>query len=130
MNMATALDLSPEEWKRYSPSTSSRQGQAKPRIRRVEERDALMKSVRKAASLIKQRFGVKRIYLFGSLARGEWFTAGSDVDIAVEGIDHDDYWKAWQVCEEIIHDRVVDFVDLGMASDSLKFAIMKYGVEL
>lgn len=40
-----------------------------------------------------REFGAKRIILFGSLVRGR-FSAGSDIDLAVEGIPHSDYFAA------------------------------------
>lgn len=40
-----------------------------------------------------REFGAKRIILFGSLVRGR-FAPGSDIDLAVEGIPHGDYFAA------------------------------------
>jgi predicted nucleotidyltransferase len=68
--------------------------------------------------------------LFGSLAHGGWFTPESDVYLAVEGVSSADYWRAWRAAEEAIGDRQVDLIDLADASDSLKRAIQRYGVEL
>lgn len=43
-------------------------------------------------ALVRQ-FGAKRIILFGSLARGQ-FSAGSDMDLAVEGIAREAFFAA------------------------------------
>lgn len=48
-------------------------------------RDALRHSAGRAAELLRTRFGATRVILFGSLAWGG-FHAGSDVDLAAEGI--------------------------------------------
>lgn len=42
---------------------------------------------------LAKKYEVKKIYLFGSLAEG-LFSKGSDVDLAVEGMNFEDYLKA------------------------------------
>lgn len=45
------------------------------------------------AAHLRQHYGVKRIILFGSLVRGD-FAAGSDIDLAVEGLLKADFFRA------------------------------------
>jgi len=45
------------------------------------------------ATHLRQHYGVKRIILFGSLVRGD-FAAGSDIDLAVEGLLKADFFRA------------------------------------
>ena len=53
------------------------------------------------------------------------------MDLAVEGLKSGkDYWDAWQVVEEIISDRPVDFIEIETSGDSLRHAIQRYGSEL
>jgi predicted nucleotidyltransferase len=80
--------------------------------------------------MLKREFGVEKVVLFGSLARMSWFTFGSDVDLAVEGLESRDYWQAWKLAEDIIPDRPVDLIQIESVSGSLKKAIDRYGVEL
>jgi len=50
------------------------------------------------------------------------FTRGleSDVDLAVDGlVGGVDYWEAWKAVEEMVEDRLVDLIDIDMASKSL-----------
>jgi len=54
----------------------------------------------------------------------------SDVDLAVEGLIGEDYWRAWRLAEEIIGDRPVDLIEMETAGESLRRAIQRYGVEL
>jgi predicted nucleotidyltransferase len=68
--------------------------------------------------------------LFGSLAHEAWFAPDSDVDLAVEGLASDDYWRAWRLAEEIIGDRLVDLIEIETAGESLRRAIERYGIEL
>ncbi len=41
-----------------------------------------------------------------------------------------DYWRAWRLVEDIIAERPVDLIDMKTATDSLRRAIERYGVEL
>ena len=82
------------------------------------------------AAELKTRFKAKRVILFGSLVNAAWFTSDSDVDLAVEGLTATDYWQAWQLAEEIIDVRPVDLIELETATDSLRRAILRYGIDL
>jgi predicted nucleotidyltransferase len=93
-------------------------------------RQDLLRRVERAASLLKSRFGAQRVLLFGSLAHQGWFAPDSDVDLAVEGLRGPDYWEAWRAIEEVIDDRQVDLIEIESASDSLRGAIKRHGIEL
>lgn len=128
--MPTALELTREEWKRYAGRASQR---AEPRELSLEEQRAraqLLARVRAAAGLLKSRYAVQRVVLFGSLAHAAWFMPDSDVDLAVEGLAGTDYWQAWKAVEEVLGDRPVDFIDIESAGESLRLAIARYGVEV
>jgi predicted nucleotidyltransferase len=57
-------------------------------------RERAMLAARRAAEILRAEFGVQRVILFGSLATGSWFHRRSDIDLAVEGLDATDYWRA------------------------------------
>lgn len=128
--MPTALELTREEWQPYIDA--ARERKPPPELTRVErqERKQLMARVRKVSAVLKARFGVRRVIVFGSLANADWFTPDSDVDLAVEGLAVDDFWKAWRLAEEIIADRPVDLIEIETAKESLLHAIQRYGIEL
>jgi len=128
--MPTALELTREGWKPYVEGARRRLLISKmdPAVQR--ERDRLMERIRKAAAILKTRFGARRVQLFGSLAQPLWFRADSDVDLAVEGVKAQDYWTAWQAVEEIIEDRSVDFIEIETVGKSLRQTIQNYGLEL
>ena len=48
-----------------------------------------------AATLLYEQFGATQVAVFGSLTEPTWFTKTSDIDIAVSGLSHDAYDKAW-----------------------------------
>lgn len=128
--MPTALELTREEWESYLRDGVRRAAPAAPDPGAVKQREALLERVRKAAAQLKARFGVRRVVLFGSLAHEAWFLDDSDVDLAVEGLRSSDFWAAWRLAEEVIAVRRVDLVDYEAASDGLRAAIDRHGVEM
>jgi predicted nucleotidyltransferase len=128
--MPTALELTREGWRSYLEAARRRPTppEVTPAERRARER--LFDRVREAAAVLKARFGARRVVLFGSLAHAAWFMPDSDVDLVVEGLAGDDYWRAWRRVEEIIGDRPVDLIEIEMVGESLKRAIQRYGIEL
>lgn len=128
--MPTALELSRDEWKRYTGPRGQRR--VHPTLTEAErsERERLLRRVRDAVAALKARFAIRRVVLFGSLAHEAWFGSDSDVDLAVEGLDAKDYWRAWRLVEEMIADRPVDLVEIEVADGALARAIQRDGVEL
>jgi predicted nucleotidyltransferase len=128
--MATALELKGEGWRRFMATDSIRETIAEVSSESLEEREKILEKVRKAAKMLKTKFGVKRVILIGSLAHAAWYTPESDVDIVVEELPDHLYWEAWKVLEDEIADRPVDLIDLESASVSLKRSINRNGIEL
>ncbi len=128
--MPTALELTRKEWQPYIEAARKRPTRPQITSAKRREREELLIRVRDVATVLKNRFGVRRVILFGSLANLDWFTPDSDVDLAVEGLAIEDFWKAWQLAEEIIDDRPVDFIEMETAKESLRQAIQRYGLEL
>ena len=128
--MPTALELSSEQMQRYVKAARRRSARLMLTAEEQALRQALLERVIQAAQLLKSKYGAKRVFLFGSLAHQAWFNPVSDVDLAVEGLRSEDYWRAWRDVEQIITDREVDLIELETASVSLKRAINRYGMEL
>ena len=128
--MPTALELTPREWQKYIEAAKRRS--PLPQITATERkiREARLERVHQAARELKNQFGVEKVILFGSLIDSTQFAVSSDVDLAVVGLRPEDYFKAWRVVEEVLEDCVVDLVELGKATDSLRQSILKYGVEI
>ncbi len=51
-------------------------------------------AARRAAEMLRGRFGATRVAVYGSLARGEGFTRWSDVDLFAEGIPSAEWLRA------------------------------------
>ena len=85
-------------------------------------------AARKAANVLKEEFGAKRIVLFGSMLDPEHMTRHSDIDLAIWGISADDYLRAG-VAAEKGHHFSVDLIDAESAPPYLLEAIHQ-GIEL
>lgn len=85
---------------------------------------------RKAARTLKESFGVTRVFLFGSLVTESWFHIRSDVDLAVEGLKPEDFWRADCRLESIGDGFEIDLVDLRTAPPRLKQTIHRDGKEI
>lgn len=79
---------------------------------------------------MKEQFGAQRVILFGSLAHGHWFGPKSDIDLAAEGIQASDFWRAWCALDEIDSDFEINLIAIESASASLQEALAQEGVEL
>lgn len=92
-----------------------------------EARDSALR----VARMLIDEFGASRVYLFGSLLNIDDFTVHSDVDIAVEGLNVELYFKAlnhiWEVLPKCIG---LDLIPLEDADKSLKVKISETGVVL
>jgi predicted nucleotidyltransferase len=53
--------------------------------------------------LLRSEFGATQIIVFGSLAKGDYFDAESDIDIAAEGISPPNYFTAMAAANQISH---------------------------
>lgn len=123
-HMATARELGPAGWRSYRGPAA-----APPAAPTPSERAGLDERIRRAAERLKQ-LGARRVVLFGSLARGDWSTAASDVDLAVQDLPAEAYWEGWRAAEETIGGPPVDLIALERASEPLRRAIERDGVEL
>jgi predicted nucleotidyltransferase len=82
----------------------------------------------RARSLLVERHGARRVWLFGSLASGQP-TADSDVDLAVDGLAGSAYFTALADLMALFRGPV-DLVCLEDAPESLRERILTEGREL
>lgn len=91
--------------------------------------DQALAIAREAAGILRQEFGVRRVWLFGSLARGR-FDAGSDIDLAVDGIDGKLFLRALGRLLGLDPEFPIDLVDLREARAGLRRAVKSEGIPL
>lgn len=123
----TARDLTPREREAYREAWArvheARQSEAKQRAERA------LAVARRAADILHQDFGVSRVWLFGSLARGT-FDAASDIDLAVDGIEERVFLRALGRLLSLDPEFEVDLVDLRDARPGLRTAVERDGILL
>ena len=83
-----------------------------------------------AAQLLRERYGVSRVRIFGSLLHPNHFHAGSDIDLAVEGLTVRDYWDALADVLFLDDEVVVDLVDPDTCPPAVWEAVEREGVDL
>ena len=85
---------------------------------------------RKAAKLLKEKYGTTRVAVFGSLIHEGCFTPWSDIDIAAWGIPAEKTLQAMGEVMDMGHKIQVSLVDMAVCKPSLKKVIEKEGVTL
>lgn len=85
---------------------------------------------RSAAILLKEKFDVSRVVVFGSLVHEGCFTRWSDVDIAAWGISPEDTFRAMSAVMDAATDIEVNLVDVGVCRPELLAVIEQEGIEL
>ncbi|MBW2354524.1 MAG: nucleotidyltransferase domain-containing protein [Deltaproteobacteria bacterium] len=127
--MPTALEMKPEEWRKFKPGrkVATRAAQSK----YLKERRAKgLELAKKASLLLRQRYGAKRVVLFGSLARTKTFSSWSDIDLAVWGIAPDKFFSAVAAVTDLSPDFRIDLVEPDTCREAMKDSIQKHGIEI
>ncbi len=86
-------------------------------------------AARRAAKVLLRDHGATRVVAFGSLVRGDWMPAHSDIDLAVEGVGDDDYLTAHGAALSAAGGPV-DLVRIETAAPGLRRCIETEGREL
>jgi predicted nucleotidyltransferase len=129
----TASDLRRAGWPEkdvlgYRPWAAVRRYEKDPEVALRRER-ALTKA-REIAAFLKGQFRATRVVLFGSLAHGAWFTPRSDIDLLVEGISPEAFFKAEAAVEALASAYKVNVMDPRECSPELLSRIDEEGLEL
>lgn len=77
---------------------------------------------------ILKGYGAKRIFLFGSVARGA-FRDHSDIDLACEGLSPDRFFKVFGKLLSTTG-KGIDLVDMNEVKDTLRRRIEREGIRL
>jgi uncharacterized protein len=85
---------------------------------------------RKAADLPRECFAAHRVAVFGSLIHAERFHMRSDVDLAVWGLDEEDYVRAVAAVTGLDREIAVDLIAVEKAPESLRKSIKAEGASL
>ena len=122
------IAIPPEKMAVYRQSARARE--AAYQLAWQQRREQAWIVARQAADLLKAEFGAKRVTVFGSLARNEGFSARSDIDLMVEGIAAQDFWRAWCALDQLTRDFEIELVASEEATAKLREMVALEGVEL
>jgi predicted nucleotidyltransferase len=120
--------LSPERLSEYRAVLARREADA--RVLALARRERAWLAARKAAELLHDRFGARRVLLFGSLVDGEWFGDYSDVDLAAQGVPLGEFFRAVAMLQDVDPEFSMDLVDLDDCSASLLARVEAEGLPL
>ena len=123
----TALNLSPEELKKYHPREAFLRRRVETRLEVAKRRRRAMATAQRAAKLLKAEFDASEVILFGSLARRESFTLFSDIDLAARGIPPARYLAAMDAVLRLSAEFKIDLAELETCPPALLKNIAKDG---
>ncbi len=99
----------------------------------ADDRAVALAAARRAADLLVRRYGARRVYLFGSLAGtgSVPFHPASDIDLAVEGLPVEGFWKALTAVDAVMpRGHPADVSELETVRPYIKEAVLERGLLL
>ncbi|MDI6793958.1 MAG: nucleotidyltransferase domain-containing protein [bacterium] len=92
-----------------------------------KKRQKALEQTRELTRLLSQQYDVKKVILFGSVTQKEKFSFHSDIDLAVEGLKDEYYWKAYG--ELLVNSSFkIDLVPIEKTDRKFKERLTKEGV--
>jgi predicted nucleotidyltransferase len=119
----------PEEKMRGYIETARRR-EAERRAALARRREHALTVAHAAAALLRERYGVSRIVLYGSTLRAERFDERSDIDMAVWGLSFAEHYRAWNEIDALDDEIGVDLVRFDEAEPHIQHAIQSEGIDL
>jgi uncharacterized protein len=110
-------EITPEKMEIYRRNARLREAAAK--RANLARRARALRLAEMAARLLREKYGVRSVLLFGSVARGDVFDHRSDVDLAVSGLSEQDYYRALSNLMDLDPEIDVDLVMLETARPQL-----------
>lgn len=122
------LSVSSAQLDAYVTHAHQRNSDRQPQMHQRQQ-DGLIQA-KYAATLLKQEFRVKEVFLFGSLLTPEFVHPESDIDLAVWGLNRDRYCEAVGTLLCSVKGFNVDLIMLETAPSSLLDCVTTQGVRL
>jgi len=107
--------------------TTLKQRQVMGQLRQAERLTRAGEVANQAAAVLKARFGAERVMLFGSVVHGFWFSATSDIDLAVWGLDALTYLTAVAQLQDLTPEFKIDLIRMEQCQPELKQVILQAG---
>ena len=93
-------------------------------------RSKAIEKAKKVAILLREKYGAKRVILFGSIVKSSYLHKRTDIDLLVEGIKSNDFLRAGADAWTISSPFDVDIVPVERADQYLLSRALEEGVEL
>lgn len=84
----------------------------------------------KAARILKEDYGAKKVIAFGSITKRSSFTHWSDIDLAVWGVPDEIFYAAVGAVTGLTVEFKIDLIDVSGCKDSVRNAVETEGVEI
>lgn len=95
-----------------------------PALQPIPQQEALALA-HQCAALLQTRFGAKRVIPFGSVEGAGTWHADSDLDLAVEGVAPEHFFRAWSALHAFLPPGLnIDLIDLEQAGEALRARIL------
>jgi len=121
--------ISPEEYKTYTAAWRQRRRAEREALPRLHEQ--LLETAQQCADWLAEKYAVRKVYLFGSVAWPERFHADSDIDLAVEGLPDEKYIRALTELWRLLPSgRELNLVPLEAAFPELAERVRREGLVL
>ncbi len=102
--------------------------------RQAEEIKAIrsdaMDKAKKVAAMLKEKYGAKKVILFGSIVKSDYLHEKSDIDLLVYGIKPEDFLRAGADAWKISGRFDVDIVPAEIAYKNILKRALEEGIEL
>lgn len=118
--------ISPSQLKIYRASARKREIELRIQIETRRQRAWIVAS--QAAEILKEKFHASRVVVFGSILYPRRFHLGSDIDLAVWGVQ--DYFRAVSCLLDIDSEFEFDLVPIEDARPGILDVIRKEGTDL
>jgi predicted nucleotidyltransferase len=109
---------------------TARRREAQERGQQAQRLERAWSVAQQSAKMLKERFGAKRVILFGSLTQTDFFHPRSDIDLAITGVSGRFFWRAWSTLDTLGSEFEIDLIDIETASETLRLEIEQKGIEL
>ena len=121
----TAKDLSPEELVQYRQRLDQHF-----QNRKVDESllQRAWHTAHRVATMLYEDFGATQVAVFGSLAGQQWFSKGSDIDIAVWGLPGDTYLDALWETRNFSPEFKIDLINFHSAKGRFRERIQSQAI--
>ncbi len=110
-----------ETVEKYRLARQKRAEEAK--LQNESRRQLALQRGRELSTMLRDRFAAKKVVLFGSVLSSERFKENSDIDLAVEGIEPENYFSALADCQT--GDFPVDLIEIATATRLMKERIAR-----